>query len=162
MIYAWLIVGYPAPYLSVKSSSLYQNLTNKICQLQLHLQIIEGSGRAHILLPNGNHLFIKNALYSSNSRRNLLSFKDIRMNEYYIETKNNKGNKEFLCTISNVGSQNLTLEKFSFSLGLYCTTINIVESHVVISQKLKGNRNQKLNDPKNLTLWHELLSHMSL
>ena len=30
-------------------------------------QIIEGSGRAHILLPNGTHLFIQNALYSSSS-----------------------------------------------------------------------------------------------
>ena len=49
-------------------------------------QIIEGSGRAHILLPNGTHLFIQHELYSSNSRRNLLSFKDIRMNGYHIET----------------------------------------------------------------------------
>ena len=51
-------------------------------------QIIEGSRRAHILLPNGTHLFIQNALHSSNFRRNLLSFKDIRMNGYPIETKN--------------------------------------------------------------------------
>ena len=31
-------------------------------------QTIEGSGRAHILLPNGTHLSIQHALYSSNSR----------------------------------------------------------------------------------------------
>ena len=44
-----------------------------------------------------------------------------------IETKN-EGNKEFLCIVSNVGSQKLTLEKFSiFLLGLYYTKINIVE-----------------------------------
>ena len=57
-------------------------------------QIIEGSGRAHILLPNGIHLFIQNALYSSNSRRNLLSFKYIHMNGYHNETKI-KETKEF-------------------------------------------------------------------
>ena len=72
-------------------------------------QIIKGSGRAHILLPNGTHLFIQNALYSSNSQRNLLSFKDICMNGYHIETKN-KGNTKFLCIVSNVGSQKVTLE----------------------------------------------------
>ena len=37
--------------------------------------IIEGSGRANILLPRGIKLHIDNALYSTKSHKNLLSFK---------------------------------------------------------------------------------------
>lgn len=39
--------------------------------------IIEGFGKANILLLGGTKLHIDNALYSSKSHRNLLSFKDI-------------------------------------------------------------------------------------
>ena len=49
--------------------------------------LIEGSGRAQIILSSGTQLIINNALYSSKSRRNLLSFKDIRKNGYHL--KNN-------------------------------------------------------------------------
>ena len=38
--------------------------------------LIEGSVRAHIRLSNGTQLSIQEALYSSRSRRNLLSFRD--------------------------------------------------------------------------------------
>ena len=50
------------------------------------VQIIEGSRRAHMMLHNGTHLFIKDALFSRSFRRNLINFKDIKMNEYHIET----------------------------------------------------------------------------
>ena len=40
--------------------------------------IVEGSGKANILLPGGTNMRINCALYSSKSHRNLLSFKDIR------------------------------------------------------------------------------------
>jgi len=52
--------------------------------------IIEGSGRVSVLLPRGTRLHIKNAFYSPKSSRNLLSFKDICLNEYYIETNNER------------------------------------------------------------------------
>ena len=42
--------------------------------------LIEGSGISNIMLPNGTRFHINNALYSSKSIRNLLSFKDIRRN----------------------------------------------------------------------------------
>ena len=48
--------------------------------------LIEGSGKARIVLPNGTQLIINDVLYSSRSRRNLLSFKDIRRNGYHLET----------------------------------------------------------------------------
>ena len=43
-------------------------------------KLIEGSGRANILLPGGTKIHIDDALYSTKSQRNLLSFKDIRRN----------------------------------------------------------------------------------
>ena len=50
--------------------------------------LIEGSGRATIFLPKGTKLVIEDALFSSKSPRNLLSFKDIRRNGYHVETIN--------------------------------------------------------------------------
>jgi hypothetical protein len=48
--------------------------------------LIEGSERTYILLPKGTKFIINDALYSSKSRRNLLSFKNIRRNGYHIKT----------------------------------------------------------------------------
>ena len=42
--------------------------------------LIEGSRRTNITLPNGTRFHINDALYSSKSRRNLLSFKNIHKN----------------------------------------------------------------------------------
>ena len=50
--------------------------------------LIEGFERANIMLPNRTRFHINDALYSSKSTRNLLSFKDIRRNGYHIETMN--------------------------------------------------------------------------
>ena len=57
----------------------------------------EDYGQANILLPKGMHLEISDALYSPNSKSksSLLSFKDVRMNGFRIETMG-EGNKEFL------------------------------------------------------------------
>ena len=73
--------------------------------------LIEGSGRANIVLPNGTRFHINDALYSSKSRRNLLSFKDIRRNGYHIETMN-EGNKECLYITSIILEKKL-LQKIS-------------------------------------------------
>ena len=59
--------------------------------------LIEGYGKAHIMLSNGTILTINEALYSPHSRRTLLSFRDIRDNQYHIETTEDHGS-EFLCT----------------------------------------------------------------
>ena len=50
--------------------------------------LIQGSRRANIILPNETRFHINDALYSRKSTRNLLSFKDIRRNGYHIETMN--------------------------------------------------------------------------
>ena len=62
------------------------------------------------MLPKGTKFSIDYVLYSSKSRRNLLSFKDIRSNGYHIET-NNEGSEEYLYITSMVSSQKLILEK---------------------------------------------------
>jgi hypothetical protein len=94
--------------------------------------LIEGSGRANIILPKGTKICIDDALYSSKSRRNLLSFKDIRGNGYHIET-NNEGNEEYLYITSMILGQKLVLEKLSiFSSGLYYTTMRTIEVNVAV------------------------------
>ena len=50
--------------------------------------LVEDFGRANITLPIGTRFHINDALYSSKSIRNLLSFKDIRKNGYHIKTTN--------------------------------------------------------------------------
>ena len=57
--------------------------------------MIEGSGRAALLLPGGTLLVTDHTLYCSKSHRNLLSFKVIRQNGYHVETAN-EGKVEYL------------------------------------------------------------------
>ena len=95
--------------------------------------LIDGSGRATIMLPCDTIFHINDASYSVRSRRNLLSFKDIRHNGYHIETTYDN-NKEYLCITHIVSSQKLVVEKlFAFSLGLYYTTIITIELNMVMS-----------------------------
>ena len=48
--------------------------------------MINGSENATIMLSNGIILHIENALLSTKTKRNLLSFKDVRHNRYNLET----------------------------------------------------------------------------
>ena len=106
--------------------------------------LIEGSGRANIMLPNGTRFHINDALYSSKSTRNLFSFKHIRKNGYHIETMN-EGNKKSLYITSIIYGKKIVAKKLTaFSSGLYHTTIKPIETYAVM--------NQKFNDPKIFTL----------
>ena len=103
------------------------------------------------MLPNGIRFHINDALYSSKSARNLLSFKDIRKNGYHIETIN-EGNKESLYITSIIYGKKIIAKKLlAFSSRLYHTTIKSIESYAIM--------NQKFNDPKIFTLWHNRLGH---
>ena len=102
--------------------------------------LVEGSRRVNITLPNGTRFHINDALYFKKSRRNLLSFKDIYINGYLIETMNGD-NVKYLYITSIISGQKLIMEKLlAFSFGLYHTIIMPIESYVII--------NQKFNDPK--------------
>ena len=93
------------------------------------IDLIKGSGRAIIVLPNGTKFQTDDVLYSNKSNRNLLSFKDILRNGYHIETMNDNENEYFLIT-----RQKQILEiLISSSYGLYQTTIRPLESHVVMN-----------------------------
>ena len=81
----------------------------------------------------------------------MLSFKDIRKNGYYIETMN-EGNKESLYITSIIYGKNIVVEKLmTFSFRLYHTTIKPIKSYAVM--------NQRFNDPKIFTLWHNRLGY---
>nr|KYP32967.1 hypothetical protein KK1_046237 [Cajanus cajan] len=76
-------------------------------------------------------LHAKNVLYSSKSYRNLLSFKDVHLNGYYIETDNEK-NVEYLYITKLYLNKKQVLEKLlTFSYGLYRTYINRLK-HILL------------------------------
>ena len=112
--------------------SLVKSNVNTISGL---VDLIQGSERATIILPRGTKIHINGALYSAKSKRNLLSFKDIRQNGYHIETMNDDSNEYFLITSIIYGEKHI-LEKFlSYSCGLYQTIIKPIESYAVMNQK---------------------------
>ena len=77
------------------------------------VDLIQGFGRATIILPRGTKIHINDALYYAKSKRNLLSFKDIRRNGYHIETMNN-GSNEYLLTTSVIYGEKKHLGKTFF------------------------------------------------
>ncbi|GAV71043.1 hypothetical protein CFOL_v3_14537, partial [Cephalotus follicularis] len=94
--------------------------------------LIEGSGMTSFVLSNGTQMRITDTLYLTKSRRNLLSFKDIRLNGYHIEITNENG-KEYLYIIGNASGRKQILEKLSgLSSGLYIMKIRTIESHNVV------------------------------
>ncbi|GAV81926.1 hypothetical protein CFOL_v3_25379, partial [Cephalotus follicularis] len=96
------------------------------------LDLIEGSGIANFVLSNGTQMCITDALYSTTSRINLLSFKDIRLNGYHIETTN-ENDKKYLYITGNASGQKQMLEKLPrLSSGLYIMKIRAIESHNVV------------------------------
>ena len=113
--------------------------------------LIEGSGRATVLLHGGTRMHIDDALYSTKSHRNLLSYKDIRRNGYHIETIEEE-NKEYIAITSMVDGNKCYLEKLpSISSGLYYTFISTIESHSII--------NSKFMDRDRFVVWHNRLGH---
>ena len=83
------------------------------------------------MLLNGTRFHINDALYSSKTTRNFLSFKDIGRNGYHIETMN-EGNTKCLYISSIVHGKKLIIEKLSaFSSGLYHTTIKPIDSYFI-------------------------------
>ena len=59
---------------------------------------IVGSGRATIVLPMGTQITIEDALLYLDSKRTLLSYRDIRQNDFHIETRDDNNEKILLVT----------------------------------------------------------------
>lgn len=114
-------------------------------------KLIDGSGKACVMLKNGTKLTIDNALYSSKSRRNLISFIDVRRNGYHLETVE-KDQKEYIyLTVKRCGKKHVCEILPAYSSGLYRMDIQPVEINLI--------SNQKLDDKILLTLWHDRLGH---
>ncbi|TYG41555.1 hypothetical protein ES288_D12G184800v1, partial [Gossypium darwinii] len=95
-------------------------------------KLIEGSGTATILLPQWTIFIINDALFSSKSWRNLLSFKYIYRNGYHIETINEKSIK-YLQFITIIFEKKCVLEKLhALFSSLYYTTISTIETHAIV------------------------------
>ena len=110
--------------------------------------LIEGYGKTCIMLSNGIILTIAEAFYSPHSGRTLLSFKDIRDNNYHVENE-----VKFLCITSYEYGQKRILEKMKrIPSGLYTTTIRPIECHYVASPTT-GTAHE-------ITLWHDHFGHL--
>ena len=84
------------------------------------VEMINGFGNATIMLPNGTILHIKDALLSTKTKRNLLSFKDVRRNGYYLQTII-EADINCLCIISYKMGIKTIHKKIKASIsGLYC------------------------------------------
>jgi len=69
--------------------------------------LIESSGRVYIIFQKKKN--IDDVLYSSKPKRNLISFKDIRLNGYHVETIN-ECSDEYLYITSIISCQKLILK----------------------------------------------------
>ena len=115
------------------------------------VNLIDGSGKATIILPGGTILHLQDALYSTQSKRNLLSFKDIRLNGYHLETMSDDTGEFLLITATHDGTKCILEKLRSLECGLYLTTITTVEPYAIL--------NSKFSNLPLIVLWHEQLGH---
>ncbi|KAG2640744.1 hypothetical protein PVAP13_2KG115916 [Panicum virgatum] len=93
---------------------------------------IVGIGSATLVLPMGTRIFVKDALLHPDSKRTLLSFKDIRANGFHVETEIEQGTEYLLITKFN-GYQKQVVEKLPSSPSdLYYTYIKPTEGYVAM------------------------------
>ena len=115
------------------------------------VNLIDCSGKATIILPGGTIVHLQDALYSTQSKRNLLSFKDIRLNGYHLETMSDDTSEFLLITATHDGTKCILEKLRALECGLYLTTITTVESYAILTPKFS-------NSPL-IVLWHERLGH---
>ena len=115
-----------------------------------HDTVIVGSGQATFTLPNGTKLEIQEALLYPDSTRTLLSFKDIRVNGYHIETHEDNAVESLLITQQKESGKGILEILSALSFGLYYTYIK-PEQHLaykIIFQNLDK-----------FKIWHDRLGH---
>lgn len=113
---------------------------------------IVGTGSATLVLPMGSHIFIKDALLYPNSKRTLLSFKDIRANGFHIETEIEQ-DAEYLLITKIDGYQKQVVERLPSSpSGLYYTYIKPTEEYVAMKTIFRN--------PESFRVWHDRLGHL--
>ena len=113
------------------------------------INMIEGSGMTCVSFPKGTKITLYDALYSSKSQRNLLSFRDLRQNGYHVETTN-KNNKEYIYLIAYELGKKQILEVIPFSLGLYYTYISPIRAYC---------SSKRIDNKEVSNLWHIKFDH---
>jgi len=100
--------------------------------------LIERTGKASFILPNGTKYFIKDTLISPKYKRNLLSFNDIYLHGYDTQSATEE-NMKYMYLTTYISENKYILEKLSkLSLGLHYTYINVIESHMVAKKDTKA------------------------
>ena len=119
----------------LRETKYFQTLTKKngnimtIARSNAH---IVGTGSATLVLPMGMQIFVKDALLYPDSKRTLLSFKDIRSNGFHIETEIGQGT-EYLLITKFEGYRKQIVERLPSSpSGLYYTYIKPTEGYVAM------------------------------
>ncbi|KAA3467162.1 hypothetical protein EPI10_002200 [Gossypium australe] len=131
--------------LNMNTSQIQLAIYVSVSTISGSTKIIEGSGRANILLPKRTKFEINDALYSPKSERNLLSFKDIRHSGYHIKIIS-EGNDEYLQITSLIQqNKNILVKLSALSSGLYYTRISTIIAHAIINQKFTDN----------FIIWHD-------
>ena len=93
---------------------------------------------------------INNALFTINSKINLLSFKDIYLTGFDTQSATEDGKKYMFTSLEKSGKLKVLKKLPKLSSSLHHTYINVIESHLVT----KGNHDD-------FTLWHDRLHHPS-
>lgn len=85
---------------------------------------------ANILLHGEKKLHIANAMYFSKSTINLLSFKNIHLNGYHIETRNEKDNEYFYIMRYTLDKISIVEKLYVFLYRVYYTSILVQLKHM--------------------------------
>ena len=115
---------------------------------------IVGTRSATLVFPMGTRILVRNAILYPESKRTLVSFKDIRANGFHLETETEHG-IEYLLITKFDGYQKHVVEKLPSSpSGLYRTYIKPAEEYVAMKTLFR--------DPDTFKSWHERLGHPGL
>jgi hypothetical protein len=112
---------------------------------------IVGTRSATLVLPMGTQIFVKDALLYPDSKRTLLSFKDIRAYGFHVETEI-EHDTEYLLITKFDGYQKRVVERLPSSpSGLYYTYVKPTEEYVAMKTIFQN--------IKSFRIWHDLLGH---
>jgi peptide/histidine transporter 3/4 len=119
----------------LRETRYFQMLTKKsgnimtIARSNAH---IVGTGSDTLVLPMGTQIFVKDALLYPDSKRTLLSFKDIRASGFHVETEIEHGTEYLLITKFDEYQKRVVERLPSSPSGLYYTYVKPTEEYVVM------------------------------
>jgi hypothetical protein len=110
----------------LRETNYFQTLTKRkgnVLTITGRNATIVGSGRATIVLAMGTQITVENALLYPDSKRTLLSYRDICQNGFHIETRDDNNEKILLVTKNSRYGKRIVEKILFFSSGLYYTYI---------------------------------------